>query len=124
MGPRASGGLHLGFACVFLQLPTRTPEGVGESHPLPLGISVFLLKVLPSDWVCLFSTSSRQFVCRKLDCVSISMQSLSLCTFASETGRGGLMHRPRKPPQMASPGRCAVVLGPWVRAMEENHAGH
>ena len=113
----------MGFACVVLHLPTRTPEGVGESHPLPLGISLRLLKVLPSDRVCLFSASSHQCVCRKLDCMSIGLQSVSPCAFASETGHRGVIHRPRKPPQTACPGRCAVVHGPWVGAMDENHVG-
>ena len=111
MGPRVSGGLHLGFACVVLHLPTRTPEGVGESHPLTLGISLHLLKVLPSDRVCLFSASSRQCVCRKLDCMSIGLQSVSPCAFASETGHRGLIHRPRKPPEMACSGAGVGALG-------------
>lgn len=110
-GAMRFGGLHLGFACVVLRLPTRTPEGVGESHPLPLGISLLLLKVLPSDRVCLFSASSRQCVCRKLNCVSIGLQSFSLCTFAPETGHGGLRRRPRKPLRWRLLGGVLLCMG-------------
>ena len=119
--------LHVAFtwgcACVALQLTTRTPEGVGEPHPLPSGISSLSLKVLPGDPACLFSVSRRECACRKLDGMSVSLQSRSLCAFASETGRGARMHRGRKPPRRPPLGVCVAVegpWGPWVRAVGEN----
>lgn len=117
-GPCA-GGLHLGFCLCRPHAASHSHlRGVGESHPLPLKF-LCCSKVLPSDRVCLFSASSRQCVCRKLNCVSIGLQSFSLCTFAPETGHGGLKAQAQKAPQMASPGRCCAWA--WVRAMEASY---